>query len=297
MVKADIAGLREVAAATRERFRQAADPARVKKYARFFKEGYDAYGLPDGFITAEKDRLLKEYGAEWGLAAILALGDLLVADGKYEEVFLAITLAAARPRDFAPENLTRFAGWLDRGVCNWAHCDTLCGEVLGPMLAAGVAPLAALAGWRAAPSKWRRRAVPVAMLALLKSKPAVKPLVAFVEPMMTDADRVVHQGVGWFLREVWKVEPKPVETFLRKWKDEAPRLIYQYATEKMTPAARERFRAAKKPGAGKPAAAKTAKKPVGKKRVVKKPAVKKPAVRKAVRARAAAKKPTRKRVK
>jgi 3-methyladenine DNA glycosylase AlkD len=62
---------------------------------------------------------------------------------------------------------------------------------------------------------------------------------------MMDAERVVHQGLGWFLREAWKQQPKPVEAFLMEWKDTAPRLIFQYATEKMPAQARARFRRAK----------------------------------------------------
>jgi len=64
--------------------------------------------------------------------------------------------------------------------------------------------------------------------------------------MMLDSERVVHQGLGWFLREAWKRRPKEVEQFLREWKDSAPRLIFQYATEKMTPAGRARYRRVRK---------------------------------------------------
>jgi 3-methyladenine DNA glycosylase AlkD len=238
--------LREVAAGVRARFRKAGEPARVATYAKYFREGYDAYGLPDGAVAAERDRLVAAHGDAWGLPGFLALGDLLVADGKYEEVFLAFALAEPFRGDFTRATLARFARWLDAGVANWAHCDVLCGNLLGPMLAGGVAPLAAFAPWRRAPSKWRRRAVPVTMLALLKAKPDVKAFLAFVAPLMTDEERVVHQGVGWFLREAWKVDAKPVEKFLMEWKDTAPRLIFQYATEKMTPAGKARFRAAKK---------------------------------------------------
>ena len=62
---------------------------------------------------------------------------------------------------------------------------------------------------------------------------------------MMDKEREVHQGVGWFLREAWKIEPAPVEAFLLKYKDTAPRLIFQYATEKMTPEEKNRFRKSK----------------------------------------------------
>jgi 3-methyladenine DNA glycosylase AlkD len=59
---------------------------------------------------------------------------------------------------------------------------------------------------------------------------------------MADGERVVHQGLGWFLREAWKKHAKPVEAFLLEFRDTAARLIFQYATEKMKPAERERFR-------------------------------------------------------
>jgi 3-methyladenine DNA glycosylase AlkD len=59
---------------------------------------------------------------------------------------------------------------------------------------------------------------------------------------MEDKERVVQQGVGWFLREAWKRDPAPVEIFLMEWKDTAPRLIFQYATEKMTAAQKKRYR-------------------------------------------------------
>jgi hypothetical protein len=52
----------------------------------------------------------------------------------------------------------------------------------------------------------------------------------------------VQQGAGWFLREAWKLQPVPVERVLLDVKDTAPRLVFQYATEKMTPAARARYR-------------------------------------------------------
>ena len=265
--------LREVAAEVRARFRKAGEPARVAKYAKYFREGYDAYGLPDGAVAGERDRLVAAHGDAWGLASFLALGDLLVADGKYEEVFLAFALAEPFRGNFTRATLARFARWLDAGVANWAHCDVLCGNLLGPMLAGGVAPLAAFAPWRRAPSKWRRRAVPVTMLALLKAKPDVKAFLAFVAPLMTDEERVVHQGVGWFLREAWKADAKPVERFLGEWKDTAPRLIFQYATEKMTAAGKARFRAAKK-AAG-------PRKPRNKKAEPRKKATKKTAVAKA----------------
>ena len=60
---------------------------------------------------------------------------------------------------------------------------------------------------------------------------------------MTDAEREVHQGMGWFLRECWKIKHQEVETVLLEWKNTAPRIILQYACEKMTTEDKQRFKA------------------------------------------------------
>ena len=72
------------------------------------------------------------------------------------------------------------------------------------------------------------------LVTLLKTRKDYKTLLDFVEPLMQDPAREVHQGAGWFLRELWKLDPKLAERFLLRYKDTAPRLIFQYATEKMT---------------------------------------------------------------
>jgi hypothetical protein len=88
------------------------------------------------------------------------------------------------------------------------------------------------------------------MLGLLKESGPKGPLLEYVRPMMLDGERVVHQGLGWFLRETWKIDREGAEAFLLEWKDSAPRLIFQYATEKMSPAEKERFRRVKQVSQG-----------------------------------------------
>ena len=84
------------------------------------------------------------------------------------------------------------------------------------------------------------------MLELLKSTKDYASFFNFIEPLMMDSERVVHQGLGWFLREAWKLRKKQTESFLLKWKNDAARVIFQYATEKMTPEQKKRFRKEKK---------------------------------------------------
>ncbi len=236
-----------LAAEIRAYCRAHADPKAAGKYARYFKEGYDSWGLLDKnhpVFNQQQDEWLERY-RKMGLRGFLRLGGELFRSGKYEEGALAIRFVKTFRDKFDAKSAAQLAKWFKAGIGNWAHTDVLCCEVIGPLLAEGRIQADVLAPWRASRYKYQRRAAVVALLNLLKKDAPVQPWLEFVRPMMLDPERVVHQGLGWFLREAWKKQSKPVEAFLMEWKDSAPRLIFQYATEKMTPAARARFRRAK----------------------------------------------------
>jgi 3-methyladenine DNA glycosylase AlkD len=226
---------------------QHADPQKAGKWARYFSEGYDAWGLLDKdhpIWTTRNAEWREEYG-DVGLAGFLELGKILFASGKYEEGALAIHFVAAQKESVDEAAVAGLAAWYAAGIGNWAHNDVLCGLVLAPALEQGRLSLEVFDAWRSSPHKYQRRAVPVAMLGLLKTEAATESLLDFLRPMMLDTERVVHQGLGWFLREAWKLDPEPVEAFLIEWKDQSARLIFQYATEKMKPEDKARFRRVK----------------------------------------------------
>jgi len=222
-----------------------ANPANVQKYSRYFVEGYDAYGVDFKLIVLQRDQWLAKYRPTLGLKGFLDLGGILVKSGKYEEASFAISFISQFQDEYTPQTLERLGSWLADGIRNWAHTDILSGGPLSLLFIKKIVPLEAFSAWRQSPSKWMRRAVPVTLIEMVKDGFPTKSLLDFIEPMMLDDQKVVHQGLGWFLREAWKKQPKPVEAFLLEWKDRAPRLIFQYATEKMRPAARARFRRAK----------------------------------------------------
>ena len=226
-----------------------ADPGQAANYSRYFKEGYDGWGLmgkkDHPYWNQQQEEWLEKYGG-LGLRGFLRAGELLFESGKYEEGALAIRMLARHRGEIDAEAFQRLGRWFAGGIRNWAHTDVLCGQVITPLLESGQVEMAALGSWRKAEWAYQRRAVPVAMLGLLPVAKDVRPLLRFLRPMMLDSERVVHQGLGWFLREAWKKQPKRVEAFLLEWKDDAPRLIFQYATEKMPAEDRARFRRQKK---------------------------------------------------
>ena len=106
------------------------DPKVITKYSRYFREGYDAYGVDGGLIGEEAGRILAEY------------------------------------RD----SLDRMGNWFSGKVVNWAISDSLCGCILSLLLDRSIVSLDDYAPWRDAADRFKRRAVPVAMLILLKAE-------------------------------------------------------------------------------------------------------------------------------
>jgi 3-methyladenine DNA glycosylase AlkD len=217
-----------------------ADQDLVQKYARFFKEGYDAYGLSDKLLQAKIDAILANPETSFDLIKKTSIP--LVASGKYEETYFAILLMKEFADKFDLSVFDLVSHWFEIGINNWAHCDVFCRDITTVMLDRNVVNLQTFDSWRYSQNKYQRRAVPVSMISLLDKQNDYQPMFEFIEPLMMDSEKTVQQGIGWFLREAWKIHKKSTETFLLQWKNEAPRVIYQYATEKMSKEERLKFR-------------------------------------------------------
>lgn len=215
-----------------------------QKYARYFKEAYNPYGLTQELLEQKVEHLIKIDKID--LETLLQAAPNLIKTGMYEETSFCIFLAKKLKKQFTPDALRRIELWFDEGIQNWAHCDGLCGEVLWLFIDMGIVPIGYFEAWRQSPFRFKRRAVPVTLIKPMKRAMQFAPFFKIIEPLMADEERVVHQGVGWFLREAWKKQPEVTEAFLMKWKETAPRLIVQYATEKMTPDQKLAFRRTKK---------------------------------------------------
>lgn len=222
-----------------------ADERVVAKYAKYFREGYDAYGVDGELSSGEAKRIYSEYASTLGFEGFADLCSLLMESGKYEESGFALRFMGFFKKDFSRRTFDLVGEWYEGRVRNWAISDSLCGDILSPMLAGSIVSPEDFRSWKESSDRWKRRAVPVSMLVLLKTPYEPRTLLEFIRPMMPDGERVVHQGLGWFLREIWRKSPTETEAFLLEWKDTAARLIFQYATEKMSTEQKARFRKTK----------------------------------------------------
>lgn len=215
----------------------------VKKYSRYFKDGvYDAWGLTTALMEAKKEDIKKR--GILTLDLIFETAPLLMKSGKYEETSFVLAMLSMLSGKFDKSTFQRVEKLFSSGIHNWAHADHL-GMFLLPMfLKKKIVTKDDFRPWIISEYKFKRRCVPVTYIKLLKEVP-LKDLLEIVDPLMKDSEREVHQGMGWFLREAWKIYPGETEEYLLKYRDTAPRLIFQYACEKMTADNKLKFRKVK----------------------------------------------------
>lgn len=219
-----------------------ADKKVIRKYARYFKEGYDPYGVAPEKLSAKIKEWFKNCQKELTTRQIVNLCEELLKLGKYEETSIAIGFIARLRNHYNKSLFNTIGRWFEKYIKNWAHCDTACGNVLYSFVEDKVADFKDLLKWADSPAKWRRRAVSVTMVEVVSKTGNVAQALQASRKLILDPERVVHQGVGWLLREAWKKSPQKVEDFLYRWKDQAPRLVIQYATEKIDKEKRKKFK-------------------------------------------------------
>lgn len=217
----------------------------VKKYTRYFKEGFDGYGIEQKLYEQQRDAWIKQWQAEMTLADYLDLADELFQHGRYEEKALAISFVQSQRNSYTGDTFVRIGNWFNYGINNWATTDVLCMLVLSSFLFDKIISLDDLKSWHVASSEWQRRVIPVTLVELAKKE--LKPADAFdcIGPLMLDESEYVQKGIGTLMRTLWKKQPAEVEAFLLNWKDRCGRLIVQYATEKMDKEYRKQFRKVK----------------------------------------------------
>ena len=216
-------------------------PENVLKYSRYFKEGFDGYGIEQKTYENQRDQWIEEWKGEMTLELYLDLGDQLMQSGKYEEKSFAIAFVKSQRENYNKNTFERIGKWFDYGISNWATTDVLCMLVLSSFLIDKIISFNELKEWTNSQSEWKRRVVPVTLVELIKKDLKPSDALPLIEPLMPDKSEYVQKGIGTLLRGLWKKHPKEIEDFLFKWKDKCGRLIIQYATEKMDKEYRKKF--------------------------------------------------------
>jgi 3-methyladenine DNA glycosylase AlkD len=123
-----------------------------------------------------------------------------------------------RRATFAIKEAKRLLSWVS-GVDNWAHSDSLSCVLARVLEDKPSVILPTLKKWNKSKNPWERRQSVVALLyyASQRSKTPDRSIVfTQVERLLEDPHFYVQKGVGWTLREAYRVWPKAQVSFVKK---------------------------------------------------------------------------------
>jgi len=177
------------------------EPWKLPVMQRFFKDPIDAYCT----YTLHVRNLAKQHGAEfasWPETDRTALATALWESGKFEEGTMAILLYSRMRRKLDKKHWNAFSRWLTTYVRNWAHCDALCAEVLGPMMIAHPERISDMKTWAASKAKYKRRAALVAPIKGIRKGLFLLEIEEICALLAADCEDIVKKGIVWLRREM-----------------------------------------------------------------------------------------------
>ena len=221
------------------RLRQQGQPEFARRLQSFFKQPIRAHGVRSGEvrkIVKPARQALRQHGDG---QAVCRFTEKLLASGVLEEAAVGIEVAKSFAPRFGEREFRRAERWLCY-VSNWATCDGLSTDILGPLLLAERRRLRRVLHWARARNRWYRRAAAVSLIPVTRRGLYRREVLRVAKKLYRDPDDMVEKGVGWLLKEASRRQRGAVMEFLLTIKDDAPRLLLRYACEKLPVSDRKR---------------------------------------------------------
>jgi len=143
---------------------------------------------------------------------------------------------------FAHKKKELLSGWeilksWQKCVTDWGECDALAKlytKIL-EIIPEKVVPI--LKRWNRSSNQWKRRQSVVSFLYFSRTKEQFLPfkvIIASVDNLLDDKEYYVQKGVGWTLKELYQVYPKPTLEYLKKNIKQIKPAAFTPAIEKLT---------------------------------------------------------------
>ncbi|MEY4744802.1 MAG: hypothetical protein RL272_747 [Candidatus Parcubacteria bacterium] len=226
-------------AALRREVRAAADPAKARLLAGFFKTGKGEYGEGDvflGLMVPASRQIAARY-------ASLGFGDIekMLASKFHEERLIGLLLLVRRFEGGGDAEKKRvfdfYLAHADRAN-NWDLVDLSAHKIVGDWLLDR--PKGALTTLAKSRNLWRRRIAIIATAAFIGAGRFGETF-RIADMLMRDGHDLIHKAVGWMLREVGKRDKSALVAFLRPRQRLMPRTMLRYAVERFPAAERKRY--------------------------------------------------------
>jgi len=217
------------------------EPSRAATSARYFQAGEGGYGAGDLFLGVRVPEL-RRLARQWRGMDLAEVGRLL-GSNYHEARLLALLILVERYRRAAPaerEAVVELYLQNRDQINNWDLVDTSAPHILGAYLFSKT-DRSLLDRLAAAPSLWERRIAVLATFYFIRQGEFGETL-RLAARLIDDPEDLIHKAVGWMLREVGKRDQKVLFDFLKINAARMPRTMLRYATEKLGPEQKRRFR-------------------------------------------------------
>lgn len=223
----------------RREIRSAADPAKARILAGFFKTGKGEYGEGDRFLglTVPVSRAIARRNEGLPLVDVKRL---LVSPWHEERLIALLLLIHDFERGDARTQHDTYRLYLahtDR-INNWDLVDLSAHRIVGAYLVRRDRTiLRRLARSR---SLWERRIAVVSTFRFIADRDPGDSL-ALAAMLLDDPEDLMHKAVGWMLREVGKKDIRALERFLVRHGRRMPRTMLRYAIERFPERRRKEY--------------------------------------------------------
>jgi 3-methyladenine DNA glycosylase AlkD len=231
-----------VAARVRAALHSRANSEKEKSGRGFFKEPVILLGVSATESRNLAREIYEEVKKSWSWREAIALADLLLPDPYLEVKGVAILILGRFVNSAAAADLlSKAKSWLQSDFCNnWASVDTLCPEVIAPLLARTPGLLKQVQDWPSSRNRWVKRASAVSLIPLARRGIELNVAYANARRLFTSPDDLIQKANGWLLREAGKTDIKRLEGFLLAHGPAIPRTTLRYAIERF-PASRRKY--------------------------------------------------------
>ena len=196
-----------------KRFESEAEPGYREHVAKLFDlnvEGYLGVRIPKIRKIAQEYfyHVKKLSGKE-----CLEICDSLLETGVYELKVTAYQWAGKSVRKFSPEDIYHFENWLIQYTTDWADCDDICAQVLGPFFIQYSEQSKICLSWAESENFWVRRAALVSLIKPVKKDLVLDCALLVASKLKNETEPMVKKALKWFLTQASKKYPEEIKAF------------------------------------------------------------------------------------
>lgn len=210
--------------------------SRIYKILNSQNPNFECYGLTMAQIEGVAKAIFKKYEYEATYDTAVEVFKKLLSSDIHDEKFVGVFYLNQFKKNFDESTIDMFQEQLLQFCDTWALCDSTCIRVIGPFLAKDdQLAQKTIETWIDSENLWIRRAAMVILLKIILVKKDFDEAYVFnlVEKMLTSSEEYIQKGVGWLLKICSQYKPEVIINYLQQNKNDLPRLVLRYASEKL----------------------------------------------------------------